>query len=171
MASDVFNILYRIVANRMVSQGYEYGEAGVRSSTETYGVLETITTIEPQGNVEVAPHKHCALQRGLPLPQVLNQIVNCVWQKSRVELALAEDSSHWDVEVTPVESVEAATAAGSEGPHHQQCFEDGDERVRAGRPRVPRWLFAGDLHVSGEEHPLGPGQGLLLLPFPSDVQE
>jgi hypothetical protein len=50
MASDVFNILYRIDANRMVSQGYEYGEAGVRSFTETYGVLETITTIEPQEN-------------------------------------------------------------------------------------------------------------------------
>jgi hypothetical protein len=50
MASDVFNILYRIDASRMVSQGYEYGEAGVRSFTETYGVLETITTIEPQEN-------------------------------------------------------------------------------------------------------------------------
>ncbi len=50
MASDVFNILYRIDANRMVSQGYEYGEAGVRSFTETYGVLETITTVETQEN-------------------------------------------------------------------------------------------------------------------------
>lgn len=50
MASDVFNILYRIDPKRMVSQGYEYGEAGIRSFTETYGVLETITTIEPQEN-------------------------------------------------------------------------------------------------------------------------
>jgi hypothetical protein len=50
MASDVFNVLYRIDPQRMVSQGYEYGEAGIRSFTETYGVLETITTIEPQEN-------------------------------------------------------------------------------------------------------------------------
>jgi hypothetical protein len=50
MASDVFNVLYRIDPRRMVSQGYEYGEAGIRSFTETYGVLETITTIEPQEN-------------------------------------------------------------------------------------------------------------------------
>lgn len=50
MASDVFNVLYRIDPKRMVSQGYEYGESGIRSFTETYGVLETITTIEPQEN-------------------------------------------------------------------------------------------------------------------------
>ena len=50
MASDVFNVLYRIDPKMMVSQGYEYGEAGIRSFTETYGVLETITTIEPQEN-------------------------------------------------------------------------------------------------------------------------
>ena len=50
MASDVFNVLYRIDPRRMVSQGYEYGDAGIRSFTETYGVLETITTIEPQEN-------------------------------------------------------------------------------------------------------------------------
>ena len=50
MASDVFNVLYRIDPRRMVSQGYEYGETGIRSFTETYGVLETITTIEPQEN-------------------------------------------------------------------------------------------------------------------------
>jgi Helicase conserved C-terminal domain/Type III restriction enzyme, res subunit len=50
MASDLFNVLYRIDPGRMVSQGYEYGEAGIRSFTETYGVLETITTIEPQEN-------------------------------------------------------------------------------------------------------------------------
>src|SRR5512147_2245680 len=101
----------------------------------------------------------------------MNQIVNCVWQEFRVELALAEDGSHWHVEVTQVESVETATPTGSEGPHRQQCFEDRDDRARAGRPCVPWSLFAGDSHVLGEEHPLGSGQGLLLLPFPSDVQE
>jgi hypothetical protein len=50
MASDVFNILYRIDPARMVAQGHEYGDAGIRSFTETYGVLETITTIDPQEN-------------------------------------------------------------------------------------------------------------------------
>jgi len=31
----------------MVAHGYEWGEAGLRSFAETYGVLERITTIEP----------------------------------------------------------------------------------------------------------------------------
>jgi hypothetical protein len=50
MASHIFHVLYRIDPGRMVAEGYEYGEAGVRSFTQTYGVLETITTIEPQEN-------------------------------------------------------------------------------------------------------------------------
>ncbi|MBV9613718.1 MAG: hypothetical protein JO091_14685 [Acidobacteriaceae bacterium] len=50
MASDVFNILFRIDPKRMLAQGYEYGEAGLRAFAEEYGVLETITTIEPEDN-------------------------------------------------------------------------------------------------------------------------
>lgn len=50
MASDVFSILYRIDAQRMVAHGYEYGESGIRAFAETYGVLETITTIKPEDN-------------------------------------------------------------------------------------------------------------------------
>ena len=34
----------------MVAQGYEWGEAGLRAFTETYGVLEKVTTIEPTDN-------------------------------------------------------------------------------------------------------------------------
>ena len=96
----------------------------------------------PQGNVEVAPGKDHAVQRGLPLSQALNQIVNCGWQKFRVELALAEDGSDRDAEVSQVESVKATTAVGPEGAHREQCFENRDERVRAGGLRVPRSLFA-----------------------------
>ena len=50
MASDVFNVLFRIDAKRMLAHGYEYGDAGLRPFAESYGVLETITTIEPQDN-------------------------------------------------------------------------------------------------------------------------
>jgi hypothetical protein len=117
---------------------------------------DIVYALIPQGNVEVAAGKGDVLQRCLPLPQPLNQVGNCAPQKFRVELALVEDGSDWHVEVTQVESVKATTPAGSEGAHREQCFEDRDETVRAGWPRVPRSLFAGDLHVLGEEHPLGP---------------
>jgi hypothetical protein len=50
VASDIFYILFRIDAPRMIAQGYEYGDAGLRGFSQTYGVLETITTIEPEEN-------------------------------------------------------------------------------------------------------------------------
>ena len=34
----------------MVAHGYEWGETGLRSFAETYGVLERVTTIEPADN-------------------------------------------------------------------------------------------------------------------------
>jgi hypothetical protein len=49
-ANEVFNILYRVEPSKMVADGFEYGEAGVRTFTETYGLLEKITVIEPADN-------------------------------------------------------------------------------------------------------------------------
>lgn len=49
-ADEVFNILYRLEPGKMVMEGFEYGEAGVRAFTETYGLLEKITVIEPADN-------------------------------------------------------------------------------------------------------------------------
>ena len=49
-ADEVFNILFRMHPARMVQDGFEYGEAGVRAFTETYGLLEKITVMEPQDN-------------------------------------------------------------------------------------------------------------------------
>ncbi len=49
-ADEVFNILFRMHPARMVQEGFEYGEAGVRAFTETYGLLEKITVIEPADN-------------------------------------------------------------------------------------------------------------------------
>ncbi len=37
-------------APRMLEEGFEYGEAGVRAFTEIYGLLEKITVIEPADN-------------------------------------------------------------------------------------------------------------------------
>ena len=34
----------------MVGEGFAYGEAGLRAFTETYGLLEKITVIEPADN-------------------------------------------------------------------------------------------------------------------------
>jgi hypothetical protein len=49
-ADEVFNILFRMHPARMVREGFEYGEAGVRAFTEAYGLLEKITIIEPADN-------------------------------------------------------------------------------------------------------------------------
>jgi superfamily II DNA or RNA helicase len=49
-ADDLFNVLYRLEPHKMVAEGYEWGEAGVRSFAEAYGVLERITIITPEEN-------------------------------------------------------------------------------------------------------------------------
>src|SRR6266403_153469 len=49
-ADEVFNILFRMHPARTVQEGFEFGEAGVRMFTETYGLLEKITVIEPADN-------------------------------------------------------------------------------------------------------------------------
>ena len=69
-ASDVYNLLFRLEAGKMVAHGYEWGETGLRSFAETYGVLERVTTIEPadnscskaspsRSNAGLAPHRLC----------------------------------------------------------------------------------------------------------------
>ena len=49
-ADELFNILFRLEPSRMLEEGFEYGEAGVRAFTEAYGLLEKITVIEPADN-------------------------------------------------------------------------------------------------------------------------
>ena len=50
-AGDLYNVLYRLEPSKMARLGYEWGESGLRSFSETYGVLEKITRIEPADNV------------------------------------------------------------------------------------------------------------------------
>ena len=49
-ADELFNILFRLQPAKMVGEGFECGEAGLRSFTETYGLLEKVTVIEPSDN-------------------------------------------------------------------------------------------------------------------------
>ena len=49
-ADELYHILFRLDAQKMLAEGFEYGEAGLRAFTETYGVLEKVTTIEPADN-------------------------------------------------------------------------------------------------------------------------
>jgi len=49
-ADELFNILFRLGASRMLEEGFEYGDTGVRAFTEIYGLLEKITVIEPSDN-------------------------------------------------------------------------------------------------------------------------
>jgi superfamily II DNA or RNA helicase len=49
-ADDLFNTLFRLEAGKMKEHGYEWGTAGRGCFTQDYGVLETITKIEPENN-------------------------------------------------------------------------------------------------------------------------
>src|SRR5882757_5176332 len=49
-ADDLFNTLFRLEAGRMKEHGYEWGTTGRSSFTQDYGVLETVTKIEPADN-------------------------------------------------------------------------------------------------------------------------
>ncbi|HLG96666.1 MAG TPA: helicase-related protein [Bryobacteraceae bacterium] len=49
-ADELFHILFRLDPRKMLAEGFEYGETGLRAFTETYGVLEKVTTIEPADN-------------------------------------------------------------------------------------------------------------------------
>jgi len=49
-ADDLFNILFRLEPHNMVSEGFEWGEGGVRRFMETYGVLEKVAIIQPAEN-------------------------------------------------------------------------------------------------------------------------
>jgi superfamily II DNA or RNA helicase len=49
-ADDLFATLYRLEPRKMKEQGYEWGTTGKTAFTQDYGVLETITKIEPAEN-------------------------------------------------------------------------------------------------------------------------
>ena len=49
-ADELFNILFRLHPRKMIEEGFAYGDAGVRAFSETYGVLEKVTTITPADN-------------------------------------------------------------------------------------------------------------------------
>ena len=49
-ADELFNILFRLDPARMVREGFEYGETGLRAFSESYGLLEKVTVIEPSDN-------------------------------------------------------------------------------------------------------------------------
>jgi len=49
-ADDLFNTLYRLEARRMKEHGYEWGATGRSVFIQDYGVLETITKVEPADN-------------------------------------------------------------------------------------------------------------------------
>ena len=49
-ADDLFNTLFRLEAARMKEHGYEWGTTGRSAFTADYGVLETITKVEPAEN-------------------------------------------------------------------------------------------------------------------------
>lgn len=49
-ADDLYNILFRLQPYRMIGKGYEWGAPGRSAFSQDYGVLETITKIEPVEN-------------------------------------------------------------------------------------------------------------------------
>ena len=59
-ADDLFNTLFRLEARRMKEHGYEWGTTGRSSFIQDYGVLETITKVEPANNAcsKAKSHQH-----------------------------------------------------------------------------------------------------------------
>ena len=49
-ADELYNILFRLEARKMLEEGFEHGAAGGRTFTETYGLIEKVTVIEPADN-------------------------------------------------------------------------------------------------------------------------
>jgi Helicase conserved C-terminal domain len=49
-ADELFHILFRLDPRKMIEEGFEIGESGLRTFSESYGVLEKVTTIEPADN-------------------------------------------------------------------------------------------------------------------------
>jgi superfamily II DNA or RNA helicase len=49
-ADDLYNILFRLQAPRMIGKGYQWGSTGRSAFAQDYGVLETITKITPAEN-------------------------------------------------------------------------------------------------------------------------
>ena len=49
-ADELFNILFRLQPRKMIEEGFVHGDAGVRAFSETYGVLEKVTTISDADN-------------------------------------------------------------------------------------------------------------------------
>src|ERR1700756_1920938 len=49
-ADDLFNTMFRLEAGWMKERGYEWGTTGRSAFTQDYGVLETITKVEPENN-------------------------------------------------------------------------------------------------------------------------
>jgi superfamily II DNA or RNA helicase len=49
-ADSAFNNLFRLHPDRMLAAGFDFSSSGVRAFSETYGVLEKVTTIEPANN-------------------------------------------------------------------------------------------------------------------------
>jgi len=49
-ADELYNILFRLNPKKMLEEGFSYGDAGMRAFSETYGVLEKVTTISPADN-------------------------------------------------------------------------------------------------------------------------
>jgi superfamily II DNA or RNA helicase len=49
-ADDLFNTLFRLESARMKEQGYEWGTVGRSAFMQDYGVLETVTKVEPEEN-------------------------------------------------------------------------------------------------------------------------
>jgi hypothetical protein len=49
-ADNAFNNLFRLHPERMIAAGFDFSSAGLRTFSETYGVLEKVTTIEPANN-------------------------------------------------------------------------------------------------------------------------
>ena len=87
-ADDLFNTLFRLEARRMKEHGYEWGTTGRSSFIQDYGVLETITKVEPANN---ACSKAKSDEHG---PAQARSIATAVWRIPHAAVRLCVPRGH-----------------------------------------------------------------------------
>ena len=148
-ADDVYNILFRLQPQRMIGKGYEWGSPGRSAFAQDYGVLETITKIEPaesrrDGKTTVTvrrkpEHRHYCLANFL-----WTRAPSCSWKTSpmpchptRNRSSRCRWTNRWQLPERAARSRHAGRPEGT--PRQSLHFEHHAERATS-LSRSPLWV-------------------------------
>ena len=149
-ADDLFNTLFRLEAARMKEHGYEWGTTGRSSFTQDYGVLETITKVEPADN-RCSKAKTTSTVRRKPgaspllFGEFLMQFCAFVFLEDISGELPPYEESYLSVPMDPLmmaayRELEDAIRKALEGAPGQSVGVEHDAEHPAALPRPPVWL-------------------------------